>query len=71
MTWKKFWLQGEKFFDRFYTVQTTLVILKVGGYLSIGWTPIVACWCLAFVGALTCGILAIDFDLENTRTAKL
>lgn len=67
MTWFKFWKAGERYFDRFYCTSVTLWVLKVGGYLSVPWTPVIVCSGVAFVGCVICGTIASTIE-PNPQT---
>lgn len=61
----KFWRLCEQYFDRFYTASTTLGILKVGGYLSLPWTPVFVCIAVGAVGGTICGSIAAVAEAHN------
>lgn len=71
MTWYKFWKAGERYFDRFYTVGNTLMVLKIGGYLSLSWTAVFACLLTAFIGDVICGSIANGIEPHDLQPVSL
>jgi hypothetical protein len=70
MSWHVFWEAGERYADRFYTVSVTLTVLKVCGYMQIGWTPIFVCIGVAFVLGVTLGTIAAVTKGSQSETGS-